>query len=625
MNWFFASGDAPFFFAEQLKSFSVFPPLWYGYLGFGASTLPSFWIVYPILLVTFILNHLGLSWFWIDKLYWISVFVIAILGSYKLSRGFGTGKMFSCISSIIYSSNTYILLLFDGGQLGVALAYAVFPWVLQKVFTYFTNKKCSFRLTIETGLLVSFLFIDLRFVYIFCILTAILFILLFLKKKLVIPKQSFFLFFIVLGMNMYWILPTIVYRNSVSSFASSYVGEPTNISFFSVADFTHSLSLLHPNYPENLFGRVYFFKPEFLIIPILSFSILLWKDIPLAAIFLVIIGLVGAFLGKGVKEPFGGMYDFFYNKLPGFFLFRDPTKWYVLTAVSYAVLIPLSLEQLVKKYKQIPKYTVIIGFVIVWLFLLRLVFLGKVTGNFKPWVLTEDYIALKNLLVNDTVPGRTLWLPIAERFGFASEVHPELSAIDVMEESSPSGILRVLGKPDIVTRFKQVGISYIVVPVDIGKRIFLDDYVYTDVLRKRLIAALDANASLQKLSGFRDLSVYKVENPKSFFSSNDLPIQSRSLSDSWILSLPKQEGPITIKTLLAYDPNWVVETGNQFIKPVRDENGFMIFITSGVRASEATLTYVPSRAAKTAEGISIFVFYCSLGSLIVLFLRNRKR
>ena len=34
----------------------------------------------------------------------------------------------------------------------------------------------------------------------------------------------------------------------------------------------HALSLLHPNWPENLFGKVYFLQPEFLILPILAFS-----------------------------------------------------------------------------------------------------------------------------------------------------------------------------------------------------------------------------------------------------------------------------------------------------------------------------------------------------------------
>ncbi len=49
---------------------------------------------------------------------------------------------------------------------------------------------------------------------------------------------------------------------------------PGMLHFLSFADFSHTLAFLHPNWPENLFGKVYFLQPEFLLLPVIAFSAL---------------------------------------------------------------------------------------------------------------------------------------------------------------------------------------------------------------------------------------------------------------------------------------------------------------------------------------------------------------
>jgi len=68
--------------------------------------------------------------------------------------------------------------------------------------------------------------------------------------------------------------------------------------------FENTISLLQPNWPENIFGKAYFMRPEFLILPMLAFSALLFihkaqKEKRELIVFFVIIGLLGAFLAKG--------------------------------------------------------------------------------------------------------------------------------------------------------------------------------------------------------------------------------------------------------------------------------------------------------------------------------------
>lgn len=92
-------------------------------------------------------------------------------------------------------------------------------------------------------------------------------------------------------------------------------------------------------------------KPEFLLLPVLSyFSLLIVTKVERlkekkSILFLSLIGILGAFLAKGANEPFGGLYFLAFDFIPGFSLFRDPTKWYVLIAISYSMLIPFGISE----------------------------------------------------------------------------------------------------------------------------------------------------------------------------------------------------------------------------------------------------------------------------------------
>ena len=77
-------------------------------------------------------------------------------------------------------------------------------------------------------------------------------------------------------LNLYWVLPLLMLKeNTLDALGSAYTTVGA-LRFFSFADFSHSLSLLHPNWPENLFGKTYFLQPEFLLLPMLAFSSLLF-------------------------------------------------------------------------------------------------------------------------------------------------------------------------------------------------------------------------------------------------------------------------------------------------------------------------------------------------------------
>jgi len=109
-------GDWPHYFAENLSSFSI-PEIWSsvwptGLGGNQAIILPLKLYLQGIVLI--FVNTLGIPWEIVQIIFFFGLFVaVSIYSSYKLTK--------SWIGVLIYSTNTWILLVFSGGQMGIAL------------------------------------------------------------------------------------------------------------------------------------------------------------------------------------------------------------------------------------------------------------------------------------------------------------------------------------------------------------------------------------------------------------------------------------------------------------------------------------------------------------------------
>jgi hypothetical protein len=478
-----------------------FPKVFQPDQGFGFNGLLTLWLDYPFRLFCKVLVTLGLSWFVIEKILWLSVFALAVYSSYRLARYVLGTNSFLFLASLVYAANTYILLLFSGGQLGVALAYGLAPLVLMKFIQMIdgTNERVL-RLGLWLALLLSF---DLRFVYLILVSAGMYYVsrskvsIASILKIFVIPVC------ITAIVHAFWILPTVLASRGAASLGEDF-NNAGMLRFLSFADFSHSLSLLHPNWPENLFGKVYFLQPEFLVLPILAFLSLLFvsknKD---KIVFFALLALAGAFLSKGVQNPFGMIFEWMFVHVPGFVMFRDPTKFYLFTAIGYSILIPYSLSKIRTRFRE----AIIILFIIFWFFTIRGVFTGSVKGNFRPSILTSEYIRLKEMLSSDRVPSRVLWIPQKDTFAYSSEIHPLLTLNQLSPGASVSAVVTISQTPEFKRRLVEAGVGYVVVPQDLEKRIFLNDYHFDSSERSKLVDSL-SSSGLKRVTGYAGLAVF---------------------------------------------------------------------------------------------------------------------
>lgn len=554
MNFLF-SGDFRFFWPESIKDFVSFPSAWDSSLntGLGQSQLSALWII-SYFNFTALFTKLGLSWDLIQLIFWIlPAFFISLLSSFFLFKHLFKEVKFSVISGVIYSLNTYFLMILTGGQLGVSLSYSLVPLVFLSFIKLL--KKSNLKNSFLTGLILSLQIIfDPRIVYLTLILVILYFLFNFSKFKRSKNKFIFPLPFIMsVLLNSFWILPLILTRSSTIPAGFDSV---SSFKFFSFADFSHTLSLLHPNFPENIFGKIYFLDPKFLILPFIAFSSLLFKR-DKNIIYFSIISLLGIFLAKGANPPFGEINTWVFENLPGMSMFRDPTKWYILVALSYSILIPYALLNFSVWVKSKVKF-IHFSKLLSLIFVIYLLFLiSPIVKQIKVQKVPQDYVLLANFLNNQKSFFRTLWIPKWQRFGYFSNNHPTIGREELYQGDAKMQVSKLNEQA-----LRDLSIKYVIVPYDSESEIFLKDRKYNENEYKDTINRLRRIFWLKEVGGFDTLKVFELSNPKDHFwsPSDSLKVQYRFVSPTgYRVEVENAKKGDLLVFSEGFDKNWNVQ------------------------------------------------------------------
>ncbi|MEK7572846.1 MAG: hypothetical protein AAB531_00320 [Patescibacteria group bacterium] len=601
-------GDWRFFWPENLKEILSYSFAWDSSLntGIGRDNLSTLWLnSYVAYLSNFLTQILHTPWNIAEKLifFWPIVF-ISFFSAFFISRMFFRNIFLNILSGFIYLTNSYALMIFSGGQVGVALAYSLAPLALARFI-----KITDLKLSIIAGLVLALqILFDPRIAYVTFSALGIYF--LSNLKQLVIDKDLkeivvnisyiFIIPFAVFGLlHAFWILPLLIFhQDPVRSFGAVYTSAEA-VKFFSFAKFENTISLLHPNWPENIFGKVGFMKPEFLVLPILAYSSLFFiskiKNLQEKEyiIFFTLLGLAGAFLAKGANEPFGGVYLWMFDNIPGFIMFRDPTKWYTLVAISYSVLIPFTVWKTYEWLRSRSKFLIfnfpfglaqggqfsikskifnvsnlfLLAVVFYLLFLIRPALLGQLTGTFKSKEIPKEYISLEKYISKDSFFYRTFWVPKTQRFGFYSSLHPAIPAQDFIKEANYSQILKNLRMTEMEMILQESSVKYVIIPYDSEGEIFLKDRKYDRTLYDRTVGNVKKIKWLKEIGGFGKIAVFEMPNSRDHFwsSSATLGINYKYINPTKyeiIVKNAKKSDVIVFSE--SFDKNWIAR--NESIK-----------------------------------------------------------
>lgn len=432
----FTAGDWQYFFSDTYKTFP-FSFSWFNLNDLGVSNI----IIWRSVLAT------GQSFFSIygfgsniaEKIliFWPTL-IFGNLFSFLLVKKVLKSNLGAITGAIVFNYNTYYI-----AASSAFLLYSAAPWALLSL--YFCIKALESRKIIHGLLAALSLFVaglyDFRVAYIgaFCIFLYFIYSLLILYKARLskVIFKYFLLFssvFITFGLlNIFWILPMIkmgsLTDNSVLS-RGLFGNEFLNINY--------ALTLFHPFWTggETTWFSVQPIMIYFWLIPLTAFFGLFLNKGNKNVLFFGLISLVGIFLTKQVGQPFSDVYPWLNSHLVGFSAFREASKFYYLIAMGYSVLIASFITYLFSNCKKLStpiKSIILIGVIFLFLWNVKPIITGEISGVFIPRQIPKDYLILRSQLLKDPAYFRTLWIPTISTWGFYTSRHPELNMGEMLK------------------------------------------------------------------------------------------------------------------------------------------------------------------------------------------------
>lgn len=627
-SWFgntpLSSGDWSFHFPEEISNFILSPSSWMFWYQGG---LGGNWVfltgleTYFLTTARIFYQLTGLPWTISERILWYLPFLL--IGTYAsvfLMRTIVPRFVLWWLTPVIFLTNTYILMITGGGQMGIAMAYALAPLVLAQFIRFL--REPTFRRSIITGFVLSIMILfDPRIAYVVLLGVFVYWSVAMVFERTARIRYVHFLvipFVLAVLAHAFWILPLVVFRISPMESMGSAYNSVASVKFFSFSDFSHALALLHPNWPENLFGKVYFLQPEFLLIPVLAFFAFMKRKTSPSIISMGFIAILGVFLAKGANDPGGWMYLWLFTHVPGFNVFRDPTKFYLLIAIAYSILIPVALDRIGKKW-------VYVVFVLFWLITIRQAVTGGLGGTFVAHTVPSEYEVLKDV-INQPEYFRTLWVPHVQRYGFLTYMHPAIDAGTVLDTSTPSAMLAWINSKEGEQQLARWSVKYIVLPYDSQGELFLDDRKYSEKQRNVYETALDANPNIIKKiipDMSPKLSVYETSGFNDHFwleqgiGMGTLSWRMKSPTN-YTLSVSGLDRPATLIFSESYDPYWQLDIGGRIIRSEKTQDSLNSFSLPVLATASGTLEYLPQHYVWIGLAVSAVTMIGAAVALAVL-------
>lgn len=538
-----AFGDAPFFYPEGLKELIAEPLAWTNRgLNFGGINL-MIWIS-PL---TILYGTLG-SLFKLGNdstvrmIFYFPSVILAAVGPYLFSRYLGKSKLFGFFASLLYTLNTYFILVVDGGQVGYALAYGLFPFAL--LFLKKLVDKPSVKRTLWA---IVFLFTcsvaDPRVAIISVMAVAVWQILIIVfSRQFKLVKNFLWLIIAILSwiaLSLYWIIPLFKNQDALAVGVTSPVGYKI----------TSAILLFSPHWPDNIFGHINSPLPYFVFVPLIVFFPLIWSVFKRRKNFAEIIGMFLGYLVFALLTVSANLF----STIPFGFAFRDTSKFFVPTIFFASLLLGSAVEFVNKKMFTAVIYLYVI--VLIW----QAIF-GKMNFVLSARSNEAGLNEIYRNLQQDNSFFRTLWIPEKHPLGLTLTNKPALDGMS-LAESAPFAInttgedpYNFLNSDSYVSWMRVLGIKYILLSGD--QRTFTK--TTKELNNWNDIASLISNRNdLKKLNWESDIPVFEVENPLPRFFAVDkmYGVIGQPINDPNIPTLNYEDGLFDPNTMKSVSPD----------------------------------------------------------------------
>lgn len=400
----------------------------YTYVWFEAQNgfvfIPTQMSQLPLLAGSSILNTIGFPLWIINRLWFIiPVFLLGSSAYYLTGSILGKTKnirLLSLIASLLIILNYYTVLTISIGGIRelTSLAFSIFiiAFLIKGIRTKNTLYIPLIGISSVLAVGVIAYWVIAMIIALFSILVH-MFLSRNFKKEIKFALLSFSVLFLS---SLWWMLPYVA-----TSGVQFYNANPSS-SIQIVESFNSFLRTLIlknsiPAIPVNDIQFTVLANISGIIMVILAFICLLFKQYKKVAICLSFGVVVLILFALGGAEPFGAVYLFAYNHIPLFFIFRNPARFTAYLALFYSLLTSISLVCIIQLIRQkinknfLRKALILV--IVLFVLLLGVInsqplLSGNMDGALKSADLPQSYCELRNYLLDQKNSGNMLVLPM---------------------------------------------------------------------------------------------------------------------------------------------------------------------------------------------------------------------
>jgi hypothetical protein len=451
---------------SMLRHYLAVPFTWEPTFSLGQPYLSTMYWLIPQMFLYGLLSTLGVPFSVLERLVWIfPCLLLGVFGAYYLGKTLFHDRKAALVTTAAFILSTYFLRISTHGLFNLTASFAMTPLVCALFLK--SNRERGLRYPILGGLA---LWLQWSFDMRFCYLTVLLILagwVVLAVGDIRYGKQGFrdiarrsghvaLAFAIFAGANMFWLLANV---KGPGFKAPLDYGQPWWISVLSFGQITHGFTMHEPVWPPLTWLRLTINKaqsvnPFFILVPIICFTAVLFavrgmrRNPARARIALAgsSIALAGVFLQKGQNVPFGVVFVFLFNHLPGFNMFRDPNKLILYVILGFSILFGLATVMVTgwlrARLKDGPRSRAFEESAPPLVLLLTLCLLvtpalsGHLGGRYsgiRPVKVPEGYQQMEKVLEGDKQFYRTIWYPDIQRFATMDPDHPAIPAKELFQ------------------------------------------------------------------------------------------------------------------------------------------------------------------------------------------------
>jgi len=317
-------------------------------------------IAFPFSFFWFYLAKLGFALVNSQRLWVVLHFMLPGITMYFLIRylydsSSKKGAVAALFGSLLYMFNPLVMM--DAFSLGLRPLLIFFPLLLLFLMKGLDQERFSLKYPSLIALIsIGYCTANINLSFVLPMYFVLFFYVVFFMVKTKRFKQAIFISFstiiLALLVNLWWIsdsLLAMVGSNDIIAVIRSYnFLERTSIyeTFRLMGSWAFRIDFNGmKNYPYS--SNYYQFPVVFTtyFVPFFAFLSLLFNKNRKEKIFFAFLALIGIFLAKGIRFPFGGFYQYLYDNVPGFGVFREPFyKFSIIHLLAFSVLVGCFVE-----------------------------------------------------------------------------------------------------------------------------------------------------------------------------------------------------------------------------------------------------------------------------------------